>query len=105
MKIQISILILTLFVLTACEKQLLRKDELLQKRDAIESATPNLLLSSIIQQTTFAYQYEGGVGNRTLSATVQYMQGNRSSDDNIYKSFTKPKSDLYGFTTPIKFFN
>ncbi len=102
MKIQISILILTLFVLTACEKQLLRKDELLQKRDAIESATPNLLLSSIIQQTTFAYQYEGGVGNRTLSATVQYMQGNRSSDDNIYKSFTKPKSDLYGFTTPIK---
>jgi Starch-binding associating with outer membrane len=102
MKIQISILILTLFVLTACEKQLLRKDELLQKRDAIESATPNLLLSSIIQQTAFAYQYEGGVGNRTLSATVQYMQGNRSSDDNIYKSFTKPKSDLYGFTTPIK---
>ena len=102
MKIQISILILTLFALTACEKQLLRKDELLQKRDAIESATPNLLLSSIIQQTAFAYQYEGGVGNRTLSATVQYMQGNRSSDDNIYKSFTKPKSDLYGFTTPIK---
>lgn len=102
MKKQISILLLTLFVLTACEKQLLRQDELLQKRDAVESATPNLLLSSVIQQTAFAYQYEGGVGNRTLSATVQYMQGNRNSDDNIYKSFTKPKSDLYGITGPIK---
>ena len=102
MKNQISVLLLTLFVLTACQKKLLREDELLQKRDAVESATPNLLLSSIIQQTAFAYQYEGGVGNRTLSATVQYMQGNRSSDDNIHKSFTKPKSDLYGITPPIK---
>jgi len=102
MKKQLSILLLTFFVLTACEKQLLRQDELLQKRDAVESATPNLLLSSVIQQTAFAYQYEGGVGNRTLSATVQYMQGNRSSDDNIHKSFTKPKSDLYGITAPIK---
>lgn len=102
MKKQISFLLLTLFVLTACQKQLLRQDELLQKRDAIESATPNLLLSSIIQQTAFAYQYEGGAGNRTLSATVQYMQGNRSSDDNIHKSFTKPKGDLYGITGPIK---
>jgi len=102
MKKQISILLLTLFVLTACQKQLLRQDELLQKRDAIESATPNLLLSSIIQQTAFAYQYEGGAGNRTLSCTVQYMQGNRSSDDNIHKSFTRPKSDLYGITGPIK---
>jgi len=102
MKKQISILLLTFFVLTACEKQLLRQDELLQKRDAVESATPNLLLSSVIQQTAFAYQYEGGVGNRTLSATVQYMQGNRSSDDNIHKSFTKPKTDLYGITGPIK---
>jgi len=102
MKKQISILLLTLFALTACQKQLLRQDELLQKRDAVESATPNLLLSSVIQQSAFAYQYEGGVGNRTLSATVQYMQGNRSSDDNIYKSFTKPNSDLYGITGPIK---
>ena len=102
MKKQISILLLTLFVLTACEKKLLREDEILQKRDAIESATPNLLLSSIIQQTAFAYQYEGGVGNRTLSCTVQYMQGNRNSDDNIHKSYTKPKSDLYSLTTPIK---
>ena len=102
MKKQISILLLTLFGLTACEKQLLRQDELLQKRDALESATPDLLLSSVIQQTAFAYQYEGGAGNQTLSVTVQYMQGNRSSDDNIHKSFTKPKLDLYGITGPIK---
>ena len=71
MKKQISILLLTLFTLTACEKQLLRQDELLQKRDAIESATPNLLLSSVIQQSTFAYSYEGGAGNRQLATTVQ----------------------------------
>ena len=102
MKKQISILLLTLFALTACQKQLLRQDELLQKRDAIESATPNLLLSSIIQQSAFAYQYEGGAGSRQLAATVQYMQGNRNSDDNTYRSFPKPNSDLYGITTPIK---
>jgi len=102
MKKQISILLLTLFVFTACEKQLLRQDELLQKRDALETASPNLLLSSIIQQSAFAYQAEGGVDNETLAATVQYMQGNRSSDDNIYKNFTKPKGDLYGITGPIK---
>ncbi len=102
MKKQISILLLTLFTLTACEKQLLRQDELLQKRDAVESATPNLLLSSVIQQSTFAYSYEGGAGNRQLATTVQYMQGNRNSDDNTYRGFPKPNSDLYGFTTPIK---
>jgi len=102
MKKQISILLLTLLVFTACQQQLLRKDELLQKRDAIESATPNLLLSSIIQQSAFAYSYEGGAGNRQLAATVQYMQGNRSSDDNTYRNFPKPNSDLYNFTTPIK---
>ena len=102
MKKQISILFLTLLALTACQKQLLREDELLQKRDAVESATPSILMSSIIQQSAFAYQYEGGVGNKTLSQSMQYLQGNRSSDDNIYKSFTKPKSDLYGLTTPIK---
>ncbi len=102
MKKQISILLLILFTLTACEKQLLRKDESLQQRDAIESATPNLLLSSIIQQSAFAYQYEGGVGNRQLATAVQYMQGNRNSDDNTYRSFPKPNSDLYNLTTPIK---
>ncbi len=102
MKKQISILILTLFVLTACQKQLLRQDELLQKRDAKESASPNLLLSSIIQKSAFTYQAEGGASNKTLAATVQYMQGNRNSDDNIYKSFAQPKSDLYSFTAQIK---
>ncbi|MDP2338759.1 MAG: SusD/RagB family nutrient-binding outer membrane lipoprotein [Bacteroidota bacterium] len=102
MKKQILIILIMLFVLTACEKQLLRQDELLQKRDAVESATPNLLLSSIIQQSAFMYQYEGGAGNRTLSVTVQYMQGNRSSEDNIHKSYTRPKSDLYGITGTIK---
>ncbi|MCE1198579.1 MAG: SusD/RagB family nutrient-binding outer membrane lipoprotein [Marinilabiliales bacterium] len=102
MKKQISFLLLSVLFLAACTKSQLREDELLQKRDALESATPSLLLSSIIQQTAYAYQAEGGVSNKTLAVTVQYMQGNRSSDDNIYKSYTKPKSDLYGLTTTIK---
>jgi len=102
MKKQISILILTLFVLTACEKQLLRQDELLQKRDALESAEPKLLLSSVIQKSAYAYNGEGGAENRTLAQAVQYMQGNRSSEDNTYKSWARPKSDLYGITNQIK---
>ena len=102
MKNQISLLLLMLLALTGCEKQLLRQDETLQKRDALESATPNLLLSSVIQKSAFTYQAEGGVSNKTLAATVQYMQGNRNSDDNIYRSFTKPNSDIYAMTAQLK---
>lgn len=102
MKTQIYIILLALLILSACEEQMLREDELLQKRDAQESVTPNLLLSSIIQKSAFLYQYEGGVGNTTLATTVQYMQGNRSSDDNIFKSYERPKSDLYSITGTIK---
>ncbi len=103
MKKQISILLLlALFIISACQKQDLRESELLQQRNALESATPNLLLSSIIQQSAFAYQAEGGVSNPQLAATVQYMQGNRNSDNNIYKGFALPTTDLYNFTTPIK---
>ena len=103
MKKQISILLLlTLSVLSACQKQDLRESEILQQRNALESATPNLLLSSIIQQTAFAYQGEGGVNNQMLAAAVQFTQGNRSSDNNIFKNFALPTTDLYGFTTPIK---
>jgi hypothetical protein len=103
MKKQLSILLLlAIFLLTACEKSLLREDELLRKRDAVETATPDLLISSVIQQSAFVYQREGGVDNKTLACAVQYMQGNRSSDDNVYKSWAKPKDDLYGITAPIK---
>jgi len=103
MKKQISILLLlVLFVFSACQKQDLRESELLQQRNALESATPNLLLSSIIQQSAFAYQAEGGVSSQQLATTVQYMQGNRSSDNNIYRNFALPTTDLYNFTTPIK---
>jgi Starch-binding associating with outer membrane len=102
MKKQISILLLSLFIFTACEKQLLRKDEILQKRDALESATPSLLLSSVIQKSTFVYQAEGGASNKMLATAVQFMQGNRNSDDNIYKNFAKPNSELYNLTAQIK---
>jgi hypothetical protein len=102
MKTKILIISLTIILLSGCEKQMLREDELLQKRDAKESVTPNLLLSSIIQKSAFLCQYGGGVGNTTLATTVQYMQGNRSSDDNIFKSYERPKSDLYSITGTIK---
>lgn len=56
MKKQISILLLlVLFVFSACQKQDLRESELLQQRNALESATPNLLLSSIIQQLSLIH--------------------------------------------------
>lgn len=102
MKKQISIVLLTLFIFTSCSEQLLREDELLRKRDAVESATPNLLLSSVIQKSAYLYQGLGGVNSKTLAATVQYMQGNRTSDNNIYKEFERPKSDLYSITGEIK---
>jgi len=102
MKKQISIVLLTLFIFASCSKQLLREDEILQKRDAVESATPNLLLSSVIQKSAYLYQGLGGVNSKTLATTVQYMQGNRGADDNIYKSFERPKSDLYAITGEIK---
>jgi hypothetical protein len=102
MKNKISIILLALLIFTACKKELLREDELLQKRDAAESVTPNLLLSSIIQKSAFLYQGQGGVSNRTLAVTVQYMQGNRSSEDNVFKSYARPKSDLYNITGVIK---
>lgn len=94
--------ILTFLLLQACESDLLRKDEILQKRDALETASPNLLLSSIIQKSAFLYYGMGGASSKTLATTVQYMQGNRSSDDNIFKSYERPKSDLYNFTGVIK---
>lgn len=102
MKKQISIVLLTLFIFTSCSEQLLREDELLRKRDAVESATPNLLLSSVIQKSAYLYQGLGGVNSKTLATTIQYMQGNRGADDNIYKGFERPKSDLYSITSEIK---
>jgi hypothetical protein len=102
MKKQISIVLLTLFIFTACSEQLLREDELLRKRDAVESATPNLLLSSVIQKSAYLYQGLGGVNSKTLAITIQYMQGNRGADDNIYKGFERPKSELYSITGEIK---
>ncbi len=96
------ILILALFIITSCEKSLLREDEILRKRDAQETSTPDLLLSSVIQQAAFLYQAEGGTSNKTFACGVQYMQGNRSSDDNVYKSWLKPKTDLYSITSTLK---
>ena len=42
------------------------------------------------------------MGAKNLAATIQYMQGNRNSDDNTYLGFKQPKSDLYEFTGVIK---
>jgi hypothetical protein len=102
MKKQIIFLFLIIFILSACSKQALREDELLQKRDVLESAQPNLLLSSVIQKSSFAYNQQGGPGTSILATTMQYQQGNRSAGDNIYQGFQNPRSDLYNLTAQIK---
>ena len=102
MKKQILFALIVLFVFTACSKKMLREDEILQRRDVLESAEPNLLLSSVIQKSTFTYHGLGGVNSTILAATMQYFQGNRSAGDNIYQGFEKPKGDLYSITAQIK---
>lgn len=103
MKKQILFALLMLFIFAACSKQLLREVDVQKpKRNALESATPNLLLSSVIQKSSFLYQGIGGASSKTLAHAVQYMQSNRSSGENIYESFRKPKTDLYSITGEIK---
>lgn len=103
-KINILLTIFTI-LLYSCENTYFRETELLQKRDALESAEPNLLLSSVIQKSAFLYQNKGGMGKRDLATTVQYMQGNRSSDDNTYLNFRFPNESLYEYTSVIKLIN
>lgn len=45
------------------------------------------------------------MGATNLAVTVQYMEGNRNSDDNTYLNFRLPKSDLYEYTGVIKLIN
>lgn len=99
------IILFPVMILASCQKSTFRENELLAKRDALESAEPNLLLSSVIQKSTFLYQNKGGLGAKNLAATMQYMQGNRNSDDNTYLGFKLPKTDLYEFTDVIKLIN
>ncbi len=94
-----------IFIISSCQKSTFRENELLARRNAIESAEPNLLLSSVIQKSTFLYQNKGGMGATNLAVTMQYMEGNRNSDDNTYLGFRLPKSDLYEFTGVIKLVN
>src|SRR5665647_745383 len=104
-KLLIIFIVCTLFILSSCQKSTLRENELLAKRDALESAAPNLLLSSVIQESAFLYQNKGGLRAQNLAVTVQYMQSNRSSDDNTYLNFRFPKDDLYQYTAVIKLIN
>lgn len=100
-----SIILFFVFVLTSCQKSTLREDELLAKRNALESAEPHLLLSSVIQKSAFLYQNKGGMGTKNLGVTMQYMQGNRNSDDNTYLNFRQPNENLYDYTAVIRFIN
>lgn len=105
MKKFLIILIYPIFILFSCQKSTFREDELLARRDALESAEPNLLLSSVIQKSSFLYQNKGGLGAKNLAATVQYTQGNRSSDDNTYLNFRFPRTELYEYTGVIRLIN
>lgn len=98
------LILITFFslVLSSCQKSAFREDELLARRNALESAEPSLLMSSIIQKSAYLYHNKGGMGARNLAAAMQYLQGNRSSDDNTYLGFRQPKSDLYEYTAVIR---
>jgi hypothetical protein len=98
------IVLLTVFSLgiSSCRKSAFREDELLGRRNAIESSEPALLMSSIIQKSAYLYQNKGGMGARNLAAAMQYLQGNRSSDDNTYLGFRQPRTDLYEYTAVIR---
>nr|WP_199078592.1 SusD/RagB family nutrient-binding outer membrane lipoprotein [Pedobacter sp. ASV19] len=97
-----STLVLLFF---SCQKSSFREDELLAKRNALETAAPNLLLSSIIQKSAYLYQNKGGMGAKNLSCAVQYTEGNKSSDDNRYLNFRTPDESLYDYTGVIRFIN
>jgi len=105
MKKFIIIIICQVFIFSSCQKSTFRESELLAKRDALESAEPNLLLSSVIQKSAFLYQNKGGLGAKNLAVTVQYLEGNRNSDDNTYLNFRLPGTDLYEYTGVIKLIN
>lgn len=102
---QLLVLIAFAIIFSSCQKSSFREEELLAKRNALESAAPNLLLSSVIQKSTFLYQNKGGMGSKNLACTMQYMEGNRSSDDNLYLNFRLPNESLYDYTSVIKFVN
>ncbi len=102
MKKQILYIFLLLFILSGCSKYSLREDEILQRRDVLESAEPNLLLSSVIQKSAYTYSGLGGVNSTIIAVAMQYMQGNRSAGDNIYEGWQKPKGELYSITAQIK---
>jgi len=102
MKKQILFALAVLLIFAACSKKMLREDEIIQKRDVLESAQPNLLLSSVIQKSTYTYYGLGGVNTTRLAVAMQYMQGNRGAGDNIYQAFEKPIGDLYSLTSQIK---
>lgn len=99
MKNKILIALLPLFFFISCSEQLLREDEILQKRDAKETAAPNLLLSSIIQKSLFLHQ---GLDQDELGITVQHIQENGYGFKNIYQGFRNDKGDLYSITKQIK---
>ena len=98
-------IIIAAILFSACQKSSFREDELLAKRNALESAAPNLLLSSVIQKSAYLYQNKGGMGTKNLSCAVQYTEGNKSSDDNRYLNFRLPNESLYDYTAVIKFIN
>jgi hypothetical protein len=99
MKNKILIALLALFFFISCSEQLLREDEILQKRDAKETASPNLLLSSIIQKSSFLHQ---GLHQDELGITVQHIQESGYGFRNIYDQFRTPKNELYKITREIK---
>jgi hypothetical protein len=99
MKNKILIALFALFFFISCSEQLLREDEILQKRDARETSAPSLLLSSIIQKSSFLHQK---LDQDELGINVQHIQESGYGFKNIFERFDVPKGELYDITREIK---
>lgn len=65
MKMILVLITIISLVVMSCQKSAFREDELLERRNAIESSDPALLMSSIIQKSAYLYQNKGGMGHGT----------------------------------------
>lgn len=86
--------VISLIGLGSCSDDVLRTDDALQQKDAVESVNDPYLLASIIKKTSLFYQ-KMAFDNRMLPAAVQHMESNYQSSDNFYAGFKSPVTSMY----------
>lgn len=95
MKYCIRILfVMALLGTVSCSEDELRKDDTLQRMDAVESVNDPYLLASIIMKTSLFYEKQA-FDNRRLPGATQHMESNYQSSDNYYNGFKSNLDDMY----------